>query len=215
MGAHLALALHAAPHQASPLPRLFPLVCIGYFGNNVFPFRAGEFIRSYVLKRKEEVSFMSSITTVLIERVFDGLTMLLFVFLALPFAPAMPDFYRRVVIVLTVLLLATTVFVWMAVQPPRGAAFYGFFAGLLCPVSSPPGGFLPALHGGAPEPEQRHRCPDDLRDQHRHLAVGDRQVLVRDASVRLPSQLPGADAHERSGQPGHHATLRTRLHRHL
>jgi uncharacterized protein (TIRG00374 family) len=73
-----------------PLSRLYPLICIGYFGNNIYPFRAGEVIRSYVLRRKEGIAMSSSLATVLIERVFDGLVMLLFVFLALPFAPALP-----------------------------------------------------------------------------------------------------------------------------
>lgn len=112
-----------------PLTTLFPLVCIGYFGNNVFPFRAGEVLRSYLLKREEDISFVSSLTTVLIERIFDGLTMLLFVFLALPFVPAIPPFYRQLVTMLTVLLLAATaVFIWMAMRPQRVTRFYDFFA---------------------------------------------------------------------------------------
>lgn len=118
-----------------PLGRLFPVVCIGYFGNNVYPFRAGEVIRSYVLKRKEDVPMMSSLTTVIIERIFDGLVMLLFVFLALPFAP-IPDAYRNFVVVLTVLLvLATGFFVWMAGQPQRMARLYNWFAARLLPGS--------------------------------------------------------------------------------
>lgn len=114
--------------------RLFPLVCIGYFGNNVYPLRAGEVIRSYVLKRQEQVPMSSSLATVFIERIFDGLTMLLFVFLALPFAP-MPTNYRNLVVVLTLLLLlATILFVWMAVRPQRMARMYVRLATLLLPT---------------------------------------------------------------------------------
>ena len=115
------------------LRRLFPVVCIGYFGNNVYPFRAGEVIRSYVLKRKEDIPITSSLATVVIERIFDGLVMLLFVFLALPFAP-IPDAYRRFVVLLTVLLvLATAIFVWMAGQPERMGRLYAWFAHRLLP----------------------------------------------------------------------------------
>jgi uncharacterized protein (TIRG00374 family) len=53
-------------------------------GNNIYPFRAGELVRAYVLKRKLGVSVSASLATVFIERIFDGVTMLLFVFLALP-----------------------------------------------------------------------------------------------------------------------------------
>jgi hypothetical protein len=116
-----------------PLNRLFPLVCIGYFGNNVYPFRAGEVLRSYVLKRKESISITSSLATVIIERVFDGLVMLLFVFLALPFAP-LPDFYRNLVTLLTVLLVAATaVFMWMAMRPERVEKVYAWVAKHLLP----------------------------------------------------------------------------------
>lgn len=118
-----------------PIARLFPLICIGYFGNNVYPLRAGEFIRSYVLKRKEEIPISSSLATVIIERVFDGLVMLLFVFFALPFVPALPVAYRNSVISLTVILLAATAFfVWMAVQPDRMTLVYTWLADRLLPT---------------------------------------------------------------------------------
>lgn len=118
-----------------PIARLFPLICIGYFGNNVYPFRAGEFIRSYVLKRKEDIPISSSLATVIIERVFDGLVMLLFVFFALPFVPALPIAYRNSVISLTIILLAATVFfVWMAVQPDRMTLVYIWLADRLLPT---------------------------------------------------------------------------------
>src|SRR5690606_17666805 len=111
-----------------PVSRLYPLICIGYFGNNVYPFRAGELIRSYVLKRNQQISITSSLATVIIERVFDGLVMLLFVFLALPFAP-MPAQYRNLVVILTALMVAAAaLFIWMAVRPQRMAAAYGWVA---------------------------------------------------------------------------------------
>jgi glycosyltransferase 2 family protein len=116
-----------------PLRRLFPVVCIGYFGNNVYPARAGEVIRSYVLRRKENIALSSSLATVIIERIFDGLVMLLFVFLALPFAP-IPVNFRNLVIILTVLLLlATVIFVWMAANPHHLARFYSWLASRLLP----------------------------------------------------------------------------------
>ena len=123
------------PIKSVPLHRLFPLICIGYFGNNVYPFRAGEFIRSFVLKETEDISFVSSLTTVFIERIFDGLVMLIFVFIALPFAPAIPVTYRNAVIVLTVLfLIATAIFMWMAIKPARVEAVYRWFADHLLPA---------------------------------------------------------------------------------
>jgi uncharacterized protein (TIRG00374 family) len=64
--------------------KMFPIVCIGYMGNNIYPARAGEVLRAVVLKRKEGVSVSSALATVIVERVFDGVVMLAFVFLNLP-----------------------------------------------------------------------------------------------------------------------------------
>jgi uncharacterized protein (TIRG00374 family) len=52
-------------------------------GNNIYPARAGEFLRAYVLKRKEGISISASLATIVVERVFDGVVMLGFVFLNL------------------------------------------------------------------------------------------------------------------------------------
>lgn len=121
------------PLQHVPLKTLFPDVCIGYFGNNVFPFRAGELLRSYVLKKQTGIDISSSLATVFIERIADGLVMILFVFLALPFAP-MPEVYRNAVIVMTVAFVAATVvFIWMARQPHRVEVVYGLVARTLLP----------------------------------------------------------------------------------
>ena len=75
------------PLKLISIRRLFPVVVIGYMGNNVYPFRAGEVLRSYVLRRREDVAMSASLATVIVERVFDGLVMLMFVFAALPLAP--------------------------------------------------------------------------------------------------------------------------------
>ena len=53
--------------------RLWPVVVIGYMGNNIYPFRAGEVMRAFLLKKQEGVSFSASIATILVERIFDGL----------------------------------------------------------------------------------------------------------------------------------------------
>ncbi len=72
------------PLMRVPLSRLFPMVAIGYMGNNIYPARAGEVLRAYILRRKDAVPFTASFATIIIERVFDGVVMLLFVFVNLP-----------------------------------------------------------------------------------------------------------------------------------
>jgi uncharacterized protein (TIRG00374 family) len=53
-------------------------------GNNIYPARAGEVLRAVVLKRREDVPVSASLATIIVERVYDGVVMLAFVFLNLP-----------------------------------------------------------------------------------------------------------------------------------
>jgi glycosyltransferase 2 family protein len=125
------------PIKAIPLRALFPVVCIGYFGNNVYPARAGEVIRAFVLRRNEGVSVSASLATIIIERVFDGLVMLLFVFVALPFVGSdrIPLVYRRAVILFSVLFLAALlVFLWLAIDQRRAPVVYRFVADKVVPA---------------------------------------------------------------------------------
>jgi uncharacterized protein (TIRG00374 family) len=62
---------------------LFPIVTMGYAGNNIFPARAGELLRAVVLKRDENVAISASLATIIIERMFDGIVMLAFIFVNL------------------------------------------------------------------------------------------------------------------------------------
>jgi len=72
------------PLKPVPTKKMFPIVAIGYMGNNIYPARAGEVLRAVVLKRKEEIPISASLATVIVERIFDGVVMLGFVFLNLP-----------------------------------------------------------------------------------------------------------------------------------
>jgi hypothetical protein len=72
------------PVKSIPTTTLFPITAIGYMGNNIYPARAGEVLRAIVLKKFEEVPVSASLATIVVERVFDGVVMLGFVFLNLP-----------------------------------------------------------------------------------------------------------------------------------
>ncbi len=107
-----------------PLTKLFPVVCIGYMGNNVYPFRIGELIRSYVLRRRTQISMSASLATIIVERVLDGLVMLLFVFVALPFSPVPPGYRMAVILFSVIFLAALVIFLWLAAQPDKATAAY-------------------------------------------------------------------------------------------
>ena len=72
------------PVKSISTQTMFPIVAIGYMGNNIYPARAGEVLRAVVLKRREQLPVSASLATIIVERVFDGVVMLSFVFLNLP-----------------------------------------------------------------------------------------------------------------------------------
>ena len=68
------------PLKSISTRRMFPIVTIGYMGNNIYPARAGEVLRAYVLRREQGVAISASLATIVIERIFDGVVMLMFIF---------------------------------------------------------------------------------------------------------------------------------------
>ncbi|HNM37769.1 MAG TPA: lysylphosphatidylglycerol synthase transmembrane domain-containing protein [Anaerolineales bacterium] len=71
------------PIKKIPTKTMFPITTIGYMGNNIYPARAGEVLRAVILKRKEDVPVSASLATIIVERIFDGVVMLAFVFVNL------------------------------------------------------------------------------------------------------------------------------------
>jgi glycosyltransferase 2 family protein len=66
---------------------LFPTVVIGYMANNVLPARLGEVVRAYILGEQEKVSKTATLATIVVERMFDGLSMIGFLVVILWFFP--------------------------------------------------------------------------------------------------------------------------------
>jgi uncharacterized protein (TIRG00374 family) len=75
---------------------LFSSLMIGTAANMVLPARAGEFIRAYFLGRQEKISKTTAFATIVVERIFDGLTILLFLLLVVILTGAKSDEIRTV-----------------------------------------------------------------------------------------------------------------------
>jgi uncharacterized protein (TIRG00374 family) len=131
------------PLKAISTRTMFPIVCIGYMGNNIYPARAGELLRAYVLRRRQAVPISASLATILVERVFDGVVMLGFVFLnlgelsGLTGASGFIGSIEQVAIWGAVIFLAAVaVFLLMAAMPARSARLIGWFIDRLIPERS-------------------------------------------------------------------------------
>ena len=74
-----------APVAQISARRLYPVIIIGYMANNVLPARLGELVRAvYLSQREKEVSLPTSIATLSVERLYDGLTLLAMAAVAAP-----------------------------------------------------------------------------------------------------------------------------------
>lgn len=75
-------------HPREPVGRLFLIMNIGFMANGVLPARMGEFIRPLLAGKFTRHRFSSALATIVVERVFDLMGILLFlsiVLLAFPF----------------------------------------------------------------------------------------------------------------------------------
>jgi glycosyltransferase 2 family protein len=71
--------------DGGPLPAgpLWHAVAIGFMANNTLPFRAGELVRVLAATRLTGARFSSALSSVAVERIFDGLTVVLLLSVAL------------------------------------------------------------------------------------------------------------------------------------
>ena len=123
-----------------PTGRMFPIVTIGYMGNNIYPARAGEVLRAYVLRKKEGVPISASLATILVERAFDGMVMLAFVFLNLPELSALGGDSGLAVSIRTlalwgagIFMAAVVAFVLLAIYPAFSMRAAGWLINRLMP----------------------------------------------------------------------------------
>jgi uncharacterized protein (TIRG00374 family) len=85
------LLLRAADGGPLPAAPLWHAVAIGFMANNILPFRAGELVRLLAASRLANVRFSSVLSSVAVERIFDGLTVVALFSVALLASDLPPD----------------------------------------------------------------------------------------------------------------------------
>src|SRR4051794_40486019 len=99
------------------LPRLFCVMLIGFTVNNLLPGRVGELARAYLLSRSDHVPAGSTIGSIVVERVLDGLVLCGFIlagWLSLPFSGGP----RLVAWLIAAGFVGATFALWIAARPP-------------------------------------------------------------------------------------------------
>jgi len=119
----------------APLSILFPVLIMGFATNNLLPGRLGEFWRAYLLGRKRNVRKTLALASVVVERVFDGLTLIALLALV-SIAIQLPERGREVELIAGAIFLAATlgliVLLWRpaVIQVPLWRVLAPFHGGL-------------------------------------------------------------------------------------
>ncbi|MFN8534993.1 MAG: lysylphosphatidylglycerol synthase transmembrane domain-containing protein [Dehalococcoidia bacterium] len=97
-----------APVKRVPFATLFNSLILGFAANNVLPARVGELVRAHTVGTKADLSRSTAFSTIVVERVFDGLTLIAFmgvVLLLFPLRGELPEI-RAVMIASAVIFLS-------------------------------------------------------------------------------------------------------------
>jgi uncharacterized protein (TIRG00374 family) len=89
--------------------KLFSAMMIGYYGNNVFPLRAGEVLRAYAIGKSTGVSRMASFATIFVERLIDVMALLVLIGFSIIFHDY-PAWIEKGSIIILIFTVVVTVF---------------------------------------------------------------------------------------------------------
>jgi len=124
------------------LSKLFSVLNIGYLISNAFPFRLGDVARAYLIGELEGVSKARALSTIVVERLLDTLTVVLFLVLLLPLLEV-PEWIMRPGIAAGVGFLGLGVFLYaLSYQQERAVSLFGALSRFL------PGAWQERLSGG-------------------------------------------------------------------
>jgi uncharacterized protein (TIRG00374 family) len=75
--------------------KVLSFLSIGYFLSNILPARIGDVVRAVLLARSEDIPIARSLSTVVVERVGDALTVVLLLVVLIPLIPSIPSEARE------------------------------------------------------------------------------------------------------------------------
>ncbi len=96
------------------LAHSFGAEMIGYFGNNVFPFRLGEILRAFALGKITRTPTSAIFGTIVTERMLDFLVFIVILLTAAIFYPQMPVAVRYSAVVATIIILILGILLYIS-----------------------------------------------------------------------------------------------------
>lgn len=95
---------------------LFVITSLGYMTISILPARLGEFSRPYLIKQKSGVQMSATLATIIVERVFDLLTLMVVLFLVILQVSLPPLIFKAGIISLIVAMLIFFLLIFLAVK---------------------------------------------------------------------------------------------------
>ncbi len=115
------------PLKTIKYQRLFSSLMISYLWNTVLPARLGEVVRGYVVSRSEKIGVARVFSTILLEKILDIITMMLFLLALLPFLKIDDNIRQPALILGGGVILAFMACLLMAARRREADRFFNFF----------------------------------------------------------------------------------------
>lgn len=119
------------PQRDLRLAKLFSVMNIGYLLSNVFPARLGDLARAYLIGDLEKVSVARALSTVVVERVLDVITVVGFLALLIPFVPLPPWAARSGLVAGALFAALALLLIAVSYQKERGLRLVDRLVGLV------------------------------------------------------------------------------------
>jgi uncharacterized protein (TIRG00374 family) len=119
-----------------PLGEMLRALLVGYLFNNILPLRPGEVVRVVWLRRRAATSAAEAGVTVVVERAYDILALLVLLFLAAPFLPEVSWLDAAAALAAAFVVALAAAIVVVAVWGERPAVWAARLVGRVVPASS-------------------------------------------------------------------------------
>jgi uncharacterized protein (TIRG00374 family) len=108
------------PGRRPRLSSIFDAMMIGYLFNSILPARAGEVARVVVLNRRSSAEPVEIVGTIVLERIFDVVGILVIFFVAEPWLPSVSWFRGAAIAAAVLALMIASISIALAIYGERG-----------------------------------------------------------------------------------------------
>ncbi len=95
---------------------LFSITAVGFMAISLLPVRMGEFVRPYLISRKSSIRIGSALATIVVERIFDMLTLMMVLLLILMMVELPEWIFRSACSILLIIIPLLFILIFMAVK---------------------------------------------------------------------------------------------------